>query len=49
MPHIYDTFAAELEVLRQKQQLRTLGTLTKRADAYADFNGRRYLNLSSND
>jgi len=49
MPHLYDTFAAELEVLRQKQQLRTLGTLTKRADVYADFNGRRYLNLSSND
>ena len=45
----YSTFEQELTLLRNKQQFRQLGTLTHRDLADADFNGKRYFNLSSND
>ena len=39
----------ELDVLRDKGQFRTLHAVSHRDVTNADFNGKRYLNLSSND
>ena len=46
---IYETFTQQLDDLRAKQQLRQLGSIARRDETHADFNGKRYLNLSSND
>lgn len=46
---IYETFERQLENLREKGQLRQLGRIARRDETHADFNGNRYLNLSSND
>ena len=45
----YHTFEEELTRLREKGQFRTLSTISHRDAIEADFNGTRYLNLSSND
>ncbi len=45
----YHTFEKELTRLREKGQFRFLNTITHRNVIEADFNGKRYLNLSSND
>jgi 8-amino-7-oxononanoate synthase len=45
----YSGFEQELDTLRQKGQYRSLNTIAHRDLTDADFNGRRYLNLSSND
>ena len=45
----YSSFEQELETLRQKGQYRSLNTIAHRDPTDADFNGKRYLNLSSND
>ncbi|GAK51105.1 8-amino-7-oxononanoate synthase [Candidatus Moduliflexus flocculans] len=46
---IYDTFKQQLEALGARGQLRQLGSIARRDETHADFNGKRYLNLSSND
>ncbi len=46
---IYDSFRQQLDDLRAKQQLRQLGSIARRDETHADFNGKHYLNLSSND
>ncbi len=46
---IYSTFTEELNQLRDKQQFRTLRNITHRNLAHADWEGNRYLNVSSND
>ena len=45
----YSSFEKELQLLRQKGQYRSLNTIAHRDLTDADFNGKRYLNLSSND
>ncbi|MCP4401579.1 MAG: 8-amino-7-oxononanoate synthase [bacterium] len=45
----YNSFEQELDILRQKGQYRSLNTIAHRDLTDADFNGKRYLNLSSND
>ena len=45
----YSTFEKDLTRLREKGQFRSLNTITHRSLIEADFNGTRYLNLSSND
>jgi len=45
----YSSFEQELEILRQKGQYRSLNTISHRDPTEADFNGKRCLNLSSND
>jgi len=47
--NIYETFKQQLDDLRAKQQLRQLGSIARRDETGADFNGTRYFNLSSND
>lgn len=47
--NIYETFKQQLEALGAKGQLRQLGSIAGRDETHADFNGKRYLNLSSND
>lgn len=42
-------FEAELDRLRTKGQFRSLKTISHRDTVETDFNGTRYLNLSSND
>ncbi len=49
MTDMYDTFKQELALLREKGQFRSLHTISHRGETDADVDGKRYLNLSSND